>query len=156
MKKFVFSLQRVLDYRTMIEDTLLAQLAVIQAEYERETRRLSGMIYERESIRNMMRQLLLEGDPENIKQANEYLLELINRVINQEVVVQQVIVRKDQKVAEVLEATKDRKALEKLRDYKKAEYRQGVEKEEQKFLDEVGVLQRSRKMRDGLTVGGWV
>jgi flagellar FliJ protein len=144
MKKFKFGLQKVLDYRQTLEDIRLAELAGIQAEYEAESQRLLRMSEAREEFKSRMREMLASGDPEYIRQANAYLHDLTERVLLQKSALDEIAARKDAKTAEVVDASKDRKALERLREYKVVEHRQDTLRHEQKFLDEVASVRHTR------------
>ncbi len=144
MKKFSFGLQKVLDYRQTLEDIRLAELAGLQAEHECESSRLTRMTQVREEFKCQMREMLASGDPEYIKQANAYLHDLTERVLLQKAKHDEVAARKDAKTDEVVEAAKDRKALERLREYKVVEHRHDGFREEQKFLDEIASVRHNR------------
>ncbi|MEN6521595.1 MAG: flagellar export protein FliJ [Armatimonadota bacterium] len=154
MKKFKFNLQRVLDYRQTIEDTLLAELAAIQAEHERELVKLEGMKHELSRFREKMKVELSQGSADEIKEAYNYLQQLTRQVLNQQLVVSKVKEKKDQKTLEVVDAAKDRKALERLKEYKVAEHRKEADRQEQKFLDEIASIRFGRTRTEDLATGG--
>lgn len=145
MRKFRFNLQRVLDYRQTVEERLLAELAAIQAEHSRESARLAHMRHEREMFKQKMKQQLSGGSAEDIKQAYGYLQQLTRQALAQEVTVRRLIQQKDQKTAEVIEASKDRKVLERLKEYKVTAYHRESERQEQKFLDDLACIRFGRE-----------
>ena len=147
MRRFKFGLQRVLDYRQTLEDKLLGELGAVQAEHERESGRLTEMSDKRESFKDNMRDMLASGDPEEIRQANAYFNDLTLRMLVQRARVAEIGERKDKKMAEVVEAAKERKALERLCEYKVAEHRQEAEQQEQKFLDDLASIRYGRARR---------
>jgi len=149
MRKFRFNLQRVLDYRQTIEDALLTELAAIRADYDRELTRLVDMTRARNRFGQRMRDQLSGGEPEKIKQAYRYLQQLTRRVSDQEARVRVLAERKDRKTAEVIEASRDRKVLQRLREYKITEHRHEAERQEQKFLDDVACVRHARKTHNG-------
>ena len=144
MRKFRFNLQKVLDYRETVEDKLMSELATIQAELDRATARLHDLMRARNRFREHMRQRLSGGSPDEIKQASEYLDELNNCLRAQASAVRRVTEARDGKLAEVLEASKDRKMLERLRDQRKTEHRSETEHQEQEFLDDIAGIHHSR------------
>jgi len=144
MRKFRFSLQRVLDYRETVEDKLLTELAAIRAQHERELARLVEITQARDQFREKMKQELADGDPEDIKQAYRYLSDMTRQVKLQEIAVRRTAERKDQKTAEVTRARKDRRVLERLRDYKLLEHKREAAANEQKFLDDIACIRHSR------------
>lgn len=144
MRKFNFSLQKVLNYRETIEEKLLTELAALRAEHERETAKLSEITACRTRFCKEMKKKLTAGNPEDIKEAYRYLDGITLQVKAQELTVRIAAERKDKKMAEVIEASKDRKILERLRDYKLLEHKKEALHHEQKFLDDIAGIHHSR------------
>jgi flagellar FliJ protein len=155
MKRFRFNLQRVLDHRQMIEDALLAELAAMQTEQERQMARLAEMRRDRDIFKVKMKEQLSGGSADDIKQAYVYLQQLTAQALAQEVVVRRMRDAINRKTDEVLEATKERKVLERLKEYKKTEHRREAERQEQKFLDDIACVRfgRAKNTRDCATGG---
>jgi flagellar FliJ protein len=156
MRKFRFNLQRVLDYRGSIEEKLLAELAAARAHHDREVARLLEISRSRNLYRRKMRKQLTGADADAIRQAHNYLDDLVRRLKSQEIAVTRAADLKDKKTAEVIEASKDRKVLERLRDYKLLEYTSEAQSLEQKFLDDIASIRSNRaKSRSGSAGGGF-
>lgn len=155
MKKFTFNLQRVLDYRQTLEDRLLGELGAIQAELEREQSILADLTQQRDSFRSDLTRQLSSGNADEIKEAYQYLTQLSRQVVLQEVSVYQAEGKKDRKMAEVVEASKERKVLEMLKEQKVLEHRKEYERQEQKFLDDIAGIKfgRSRSSSDCVSGG---
>jgi flagellar protein FliJ len=151
MRKFNFSLQRLLDYKHAVEDALLAELAGIRAEHERERARLVEMISARDTFVRRVKKTLSTGDPEQIKRAYAYTQDLARQISSQEAKIQQLATKRDEKMAEVIEASKERKALDRLREQKANEHRQEAQRGAQAFLDDVASF-RSRSQSVGETL----
>jgi len=145
MRAFHFNLQRVLSYRETVEDALMTELAAIAAEHEREVARLDHIRRTRDSFRVSMKEKLAEGDPEVIRRAHGYLTALSERVVDQVEAVLQIALKKEEKTAEVVEASKDRQVLDRLKEMKATEHRREMQGEEQKFLDEVAGVRHQAK-----------
>lgn len=148
MRKFRFNLQRLLDYRETVEEALLAELAAVRAEHEREQAKLAEMVSARERARQKMRKRLSSGSSEDIKQTHTYLQQLTKQVTAQEELLCRIAERRERKTEEVIEAAKDRKVLERLREYKVQEHRLEAARLEQKFLDDLGAVRHERVARD--------
>jgi len=157
MKKFKFNLQRVLDYRKTIEDALLAELAAIQAEHDRELANLEDMKRDKDQFRERMKIELSRGDADEIKEAYNYLQQLTLQVLVQQNLVAKLNEKKEKKTLEVIDAAKERKVLERLKEYKVAEYRKEAESQEQKFLDDIACIRFGRvKRTEDLATGGQI
>lgn len=147
MKKFKFNLQRVLDYRQTVEDTLLAELAAIQAEHARELVKLDDMKREQNQFRERMKVKLARGSAEEIKEAYGYLQQLTKQVLAQQLILARIRESKERKTLEVVDAAKERKVLERLKEYKTAEHRKESDRQEQKFLDDIAGIRFGRAKR---------
>ncbi|MDI6826900.1 MAG: flagellar export protein FliJ [Armatimonadota bacterium] len=145
MKSFRFNLQKVLNYRENVEEILLAELAAIRAAYDRELSRLSEITTARDMFHETIKRELAYGDPEYIRRAYHYLQDLSRQVDAQLITVRKLAIEKEEKTAEVLRASQDRKILEKLREYKAAEHKQKTLSEEQKFLDDIAGIKHRKK-----------
>lgn len=137
MRKFQFGLQRVLDVREMREKALLAELAAIRAEYERERELLIEMMQSVDECRNILREKLSGNCPDEIRETYEFMNGLAARCVEQETVIEKVAERRDAKMAEVIEASKERKALEQLKEQKRIEHAREVERQDQIFMDDI-------------------
>ena len=145
MKAFRFSLQRVFNYRETVEEALLGELAEIRNAYDREMNRLTEIVNTRQLFSDAMKSELACGDPEYIRRAYHFLEDLSRQVHTQETAVKKLAQKKETKTAQVVEASKDRKVLEKLRDYKAQEHTQQSLREEQGFLDDLAGIGHQRK-----------
>ncbi len=153
MRKFEFNLQRVLDYRESIEEKLLGELAAVRAEHDREVGKLTAMMRARDSFRKKMKRQLSAGSPDEIRTAYFYLNDLVRQIQSQEVNVMRAAEQKNRKTAEVVEASKDRKVMERLRDYKIVEHRVETQAQDQKFLDDLSSI-RTNRARSRAADGG--
>ncbi|MDO8585664.1 MAG: flagellar export protein FliJ [Armatimonadota bacterium] len=145
MRKFQFNLQRLLDYRHMIEDTLLAELASIRAEYGRERTRLLDMIRDRDAFSRRMKEGPQSEDAEQMRRACDYLEDLSGQISVQETALRRITERKDKKTAEVVEASRNRKALDRLREVKQSEHGNQAARADQAFLDELASIRSNHQ-----------
>lgn len=144
MRKFKFNLQRVLDYRESIEEKLLMELAAVRARHDREVAKLAEITRHRDRFRRRMKERLSAGDPEEIRRAHHYMEDLVRQIKAQQVAVTEAAEARQSKTAEVVEAAKDRKVLERLRDYRLVEHTSETRALEQKFLDDVASIRSNR------------
>ncbi|MGC8863687.1 MAG: flagellar export protein FliJ [Armatimonadota bacterium] len=154
MRKFTFSLEPVLNYRRIKEELLLAELAVLQAELQRQNAELSRLVAQRESGRTELAAKLSLADGDGIRAAYAYFLDRSREVLAQQAVVQRAIEAVEEKTRQVLAASTDRKALERLRDRKKSEYLRQVSLEEQKLLDEIASTRHARRSAESAAMDG--
>jgi flagellar FliJ protein len=145
MKAFRFSLQRVFNYRETIEEALLAELAEIRSAYDREMNRLNEIVSTRRVFYDAMKSELACGNPEYIRRAYHFLEDLSQQVQTQETAVKKLAQKKETKTAEVVEASKDRKVLERLRDFQAEKHTRQSLREEQGFLDDLAGIGHQRK-----------
>jgi flagellar protein FliJ len=151
MRRFNFSLQRLLDYKHTVEDVLLVELAAIRAEHAREKAVLAEMTRAKDTFGRRIRKTLAAGDAEQIQRAYAYLLDLGRQITSQDAKVRQIAVRQDEKTSEVIAASKERKALDRLREQKQDEHQREDQRLAQVFLDDIA---STRSRRSGCGAGG--
>lgn len=144
MKKFSFSLNKVLDYKTQIEDSLRSEHAeAVKAVNEKE-----------EKIQSMEDSYYRKIQELNDKKKNKcsikelciyedylsYSSQQIRREKDRLVTLQK---KEQEKREEVIEAKKERRSIDLLKDKKKKEYDALAQKEEERFIEEFVVNSRS-------------
>jgi flagellar protein FliJ len=147
MKKFQFKLQTVLDQRKSREDHLLEQLGEVRREEALEVARL-------DALRNELRQagvLIVEGlthgaPPMEMARRDEYAKAKRDDVRVQELTLEAVRQRVEIKRLEVVEAMKQRKVMEALRDRQESAYILACARAEQNELDAMASLRYARGM----------
>jgi flagellar protein FliJ len=144
LKPFEFRLQKVLDYRIRVEDQRKAELAELEA-------RRTILINERTRLENDQARALLRMRTQEFDlvdlQLTRLFVERLDRDIarkNEEIAaMEQRVLAKRQ---ELIQASQERRVMEKLREKQEADYWLGVLRAEQKLLDEMGttVFHRNR------------
>ncbi len=135
-RPFQFRLRKVLDYRVRIEDQRKAELAELEARRAillGERRRL-----EAEQARALERMVSSEFDLVDLQLTRLYVERLdrdIDRKAQEIAAVDERIVAKRR---ELIQASQERRAMERLREKQEAEYWLEVLRSEQKLLDEMG------------------
>lgn len=137
MKKFSFSLDKVLDYKTQIEDNLRTEhasavRAVTQKEEEIEAMEAqhSYFVEGLENVKQngcrinelMVYQEYLGGDSKRIKAQKEML-----KILHQQ---------EEEKRNQVIEAKKERTSIDMLKEKKLREHNFAVQKAEEQFIEE--------------------
>ena len=142
MKRFRFRLQRILDIREQIRDEARQELG----------RRNAELAHEQSVLRGLEAELAgLQSGSDGIVSAEEFMLTGAYAVRVQKLIEQQYVrIEEARKLViaaqeRYIQANKDAKALEMLRDKKREAYEQEVLKEEINRLDEVATQRAAAK-----------
>ena len=147
MKRFRFKLQAVLEQRKSKEDHLLAELGEIRREEAREAARLIALRQELESARRAIVDGLAGNAPaDELERRDDYAKAKRDDVCVQELTLEAIGERVEAKRAEVVEAMKERKVLEALRDRQEGAYLAECARAEQNEMDAMASLQYAREM----------
>lgn len=136
MKKFKFKLERVFQYREIVKQEKKRELTIAQNKLNTEKEILSEL--EKQALINHIEQ------DKPMLAAQVYLIGAYARRLKEEILKQGIkIVEAELEVEKALknyiEAAKDHKALEVLKQKRLQDYREYIDKEEGKFLDELSV-----------------
>ncbi|HEY3265992.1 MAG TPA: flagellar export protein FliJ [Armatimonadota bacterium] len=148
MKRFVFRLQTALDLRRRKEELLRAELARLQERARLEKERLDNLYIAQADA--MERAAQARVGPIVAEQAfarARHLMDLEDGIETQTRLVELTQSEVDRKMAEVVHATQETRALEKLRERHLEDHRKLELQEEQKFLDELASIKAARSMR---------
>jgi flagellar FliJ protein len=142
-----FNLQVVLDYRKRIEEGLQIELSQIQRELEKEKQLL--LAYRRE--KNYYEEELVKREEKeiNVNEAllyRDYLRGMRIRIKEQRDIVTKAKGDLDIKQNELLNATKKRKVLEKVKEKEWKRFKENIERGERILVDEVGMRKYQRGM----------
>ena len=148
LKKFSFSLESVLNVRRMKEEKYEKEFskAIMELEQERNTlKELENRVCEKQLELRMISQnpfssdkiLLFEHFLEHLEQDVEKQVKRIEKVSNDVEI----------KRLQLIEATKDKKIIDKLKDKEYARHHDEVNRQERTILDEIAV---TRYLRDTL------
>lgn len=150
MKRFQFSLQKVMEIRQTEEKILQKKHALLQKDLDEAMIARDKIVAEKagelDSLREMeqgsfnsamymVRQKYLQSLQNNIERSGERIADLENKV--------------EAARLQLLEKSRERKSIEKLRETRFEEYKRDAGREEQIFLDEIAV--QNAKFR---TAGG--
>ena len=143
-----FNLEPVLNHRRLIEETLQKDLALLKISLIDENKRLITYEESRGKLLEELQKIQKEGTTTSdillylpyIEQVSKDIERQKNRVLELESKV-------EQNLKDLLEATKKKKALQKLKEKAFKAYNQKLIKNEQDFLNEVAVSQFNRRIR---------
>ncbi len=146
MKRFVFNLETLLRHRENLEEKERNELARLR--YLRQTevnnrerlRRCLG-----ENLRELCRLRSLDANSEEILWFYPYLDRLRYEIGLSEKTIAQLDKEVEKQLGVVIEATKKKKVLDSLKSRRLKEYNLGVERQEQKNVDEIVVTRYARK-----------
>jgi flagellar protein FliJ len=145
MKRFRFKLQTVLDQRKAKEDRLQAELGELLREEADEAAKLAALLERLAEAVASVESALDSSLPANeIAGADEYAKCLRDDVKVQQLTIRAVRSKVEAKRAEVVEAMKERKVLEALRDKQEREYVAAQMRVEQNELDDVASVRYAR------------
>jgi flagellar FliJ protein len=139
MKRFRFRLQRILQLREQIRDEARQELVLKNAERDHQISVLTHLEQEFERIG------LSEGgtySANDLVAIGDYGERLTNAIDKQKVVVAEAVRAAQVAQERYIEASKEARAMEMLRDKKLEEFKEQVQREEGALLDEIAI-QRS-------------
>ncbi len=146
MKRFQFSLERVLRVRRIREKQRQREITVASQAWEKEKQRLQAMQMEEERSLQVLDSLQEEGvNPVMITLAHNSLEGQRQRRQRQQTKVQSAGQRVEHCRTALIKAMRSKRIMEKLREYRLEEYWLETERSEQKALDEIAGLQSVAK-----------
>ncbi|HAR64522.1 MAG: flagellar export protein FliJ [Candidatus Margulisiibacteriota bacterium] len=147
MKKFKFKLQKLLDLKIRKEDFVKEQFAKAVRKLETEKDFLiqasSELSEERQQQKARRLQQRISSDQELQYQC--FFKKLQNKIAATQIKVNQAANVVNQKRAELIQARKDRRIIEELKEKQINEYLLMVDKEENKVLDEIATMAAARE-----------
>lgn len=146
MPRFSFKLQRVLDIKGRREEQLKGELASAKREYKEEEEVLHSLersysIY----LDGLRRHQLKTISIQEVNWYRTYLSKLANDISVQSQKLEDLLRRIDELKEKLIEVSKERRVLEKLRERKWDEFKKEVERLEQETLDEIGISRHIRE-----------
>lgn len=150
MKKFRFRLAKLLEVRRQAEKVRKQRLAAIQRDIERESAMLEELVACKDCILDELR---IHGLKEALDIPGvidcHYRLQVTDEHIRaQEAAIDALRQEESRKMRKVIIAGRDRKVVENLRSRAYAEYLEEGARLEQRFIDEIGLVQYMRKGGD--------
>jgi flagellar FliJ protein len=135
MARFIFPLERVLNYRQSIEDKVKLDLAKALTEYEGQKKILEEISA---SLKATLKGHSFELDVACLKHENLYREYLIDGLNKQQELVNELEQKIEDYRAKLVQAHQERLVLEKIKDKSWQRYQLEMDKKEQVQTDEVG------------------
>ncbi len=147
MKKFNFSLDKVLVYKEKIEENLKIELSEIIAAIEREEGNKRRFEEEHSRYSRELEKEKLSGCTINqIQMYESYLHNITLRIKRLEQVIIELKSQEEKKLEELLEAKKETSSIDKIKEKRYLEHLQQEKKAEEKFIEEF-VSNRTDKIK---------
>lgn len=143
---FKFKLQSVLEYRLNIEEKIQGEFSGVRRYLEEQKSILKALVSERENLMNDLRnmqQVTMRAD--DIVTLVAYVETIRHKEKDQKNIIHQAKEQVETKRKEMVEAVKNRKVMENLRDKHAEEYKKNTNDLEQKSSDEMSVLKFGRR-----------
>ena len=147
---FNFKFQSILDLKTRLEDQKKSKYGEANEELKRQKDKLNVLLEEREYQYNLMRDKGKNGlTPNELIVYNNYMERLKRSIEIQNVVVEKAKKAVEQARLELVEAAKQRKMFETLKEKQLEEYWEDYYKKEQAQLDEIVSYKYNGGIKDG-------
>ena len=137
MKSYNFSMERVLQWRESLEKSSMEKFATVQNELNHEKYILNELYKEFEAIKEKG---LKCKNINELKQVQFYKQDIEDKIEMQKEIIEKKSEELEAMRLELVEAQKDRKIMEKLKERDYTDYQNEVKAVEQKQLDEMAVL----------------
>lgn len=142
MSRFQFHLQTLLDYRIRREDALKRRLAEIESALLREQQALEELEQARRTAVSYYNQLALEVvDVEEERLFRSFYARLCSQIEDKRKVISDLNEELNAQLERVVEAMRERKTVQSLRDKQFEQFKLGELKREQAFLDDIATTQ---------------
>lgn len=137
MKKFSFSLDKVLDYKIQVEDNLRNEHAGAVKAVMNKEEEIQSMEAAHQGYINDMEAVKMHGCKiQELLVYESYLGKSLERIEEQKQVLEGLKHQEEIKRNRVIEAKKERTSIDKLKEKKLREYDALVQKDEEKFIEE--------------------
>lgn len=155
MKKFVFALDKVLDYKEQVENSLRSEYAQKMDKVKRQERYIDSLNAEFAGCRNEFEARKKQGCSINLMVSYDGYLNSLRRQIEEErVILSELKADAERKRAEMVEAKVETSSFEKLKEKKLKEYEKESRKKEEQFIDEFVSNSASTGRKEAVALAG--
>lgn len=138
MAKFIFKLESFLKIKEKLEDSAKTEYGKAISKLEEEKEYLNNLEKEKlDTIFRFKESLKYNINPFNIKNINEFIKIIDIKILNQKKVVQEAFEFSEEKRETLINAMKERKIFETLKEKEKEAYIKDILQKEQKVIDEI-------------------
>lgn len=146
MKKFNFSLEKVSDTKAIQLKNQSQELAKLLRNLEDEELRLKDLNTELSSLYDEVLRRTIDGcSAKELRDYNRYLDKLTQEMQTQKRNIESIQEKIEELQVQLMELSKEKKVLEKLREKRYLKHTQDQAREEQKLLDEIALISRGIK-----------
>lgn len=143
---FKFKLQSVLEYRLNVEEKILNEFSDLKRDLEEKKAVLNALIDERKGLMDQLRDMQsVAMRADDIASLIAYVEKIRKKETEQKNILHQAKEQLEKKRQELMEAVKNRKVMENLKDKHAEEYRRNLNELEQKNSDEMSMLKFGRR-----------
>lgn len=143
MKAYSFSMEKVLEWRQNIEKNTMEKFAIVQSKLSLQQADLEKMKVRLKEINERVKPY---KNIEELKQKDFYKVVLVEQMERQEDLISKSKEELEEMRLELIQAQKDRKIMEKLREKDINAYEKGLRHMEQKEIDEMAVMKYKKEM----------
>lgn len=136
-KKFIYSMQKILDMRIRKEDQLKAELAGCIRTRDLEVAALNTLVEKRGKGQKALEGYLSRGEVAEVQNTNLFLQNLASKIDNQNRVVSKSNLKVEDVRKKLTIAAKEKKIIEKHKEKKNEEWKEEFKKWEAKQMDEL-------------------
>ena len=141
MQKYNFSMEKILDLRSNKEKDEMTRFAALQNELHQQKKLLSNL---EKDMENLNRDGYKKVDVNQLRLNHLYKQNLVNQMDVQSEIIEETSHDLENKRLDLIEAQKDRKIMEKLKEKDFILYKNNVKAMEQKELDEIAIQRYKR------------
>lgn len=137
MKRFVFALDKVLDYKGQVENSLRSEYAQKMEKVKKQEKYIDSLNAEYAGCRNEFEARKKQGCTINLMVSYDgYINSLRKQIEEEKVVLAQLRADAEKKRSEMVAAKVETSSFEKLKEKKQKEYEKEEQKKEEQFIDE--------------------
>ncbi|TCO79948.1 flagellar export protein FliJ [Marinisporobacter balticus] len=138
MNKFIFKYENLLGVKERYEELISRKLNKAQKKLEDEKMRLKGLEdYKEDCQHNMAIQMRKGTDAVSLRTYDMFLMQLKRKILSQKEAIEKCNQEVNQYRLELMQAAKEKKTFEKLREREKENFYYIEKKEEENFVDQL-------------------